>query len=349
MSAEQKPVETPSQQMHNQHLKEQLQTNALGESLIGGWQKFKAGQLISYKWMGIILIAITAIGLTTYILLEKASERSKLWVELEAANSRTALEKFAEENPNTVAGNIAQLNLARYLVGPDGMDKLPTARDEAERKTAIKNIEDARDLFTKLIDAFKDQPALRVQCYMGMAKSEAAFIGLTKDGSLNETYGSVDKLIDWLDKVAEAAEGTPWGDDAKKRSESLKAGGTMKEEFLNVQRSLYNVALMPSFPDGGPLAPGKTPLDGGIPGLPGVGDPIAPTSPPSITPVPPIPKAPDPVPPPMTPDPKAPAPVPPPKAPEPVPPPKAPEPKAPEKAPDPVPPPKVPEPATPKK
>jgi|GEM_PF-1015290 len=340
MSTEQKPPEAAPQPQHKEH----LETNALGDALLTGWQKFKAGQLVSYKWMGIGLIAIAAFFLLWYILSERASERSKLWVELENANSRTGLIEFAEKNPNTMAANVAQLDLARYLVGPEGIDKLPTARDENERKIAIENIEKSRELFTKLLDAFKDQPIMKVQCLVGMAKSEAAFVGLTKPGTL-DSLGSTDKLAEWLDKIAEAADGTPWGDDAKKMSASLKSGST-KDEFLNVQRNVYILSPFPGMGDG-PKPPTRSPFEP-------TPDPKPPEPPKS-----PDPKQPDPKPPVKTPDPKP--PEPPVKAPDPKPPVKTPDPKPPEppvkapdpkpadpkppvKTPDPVPPPKPPEP-----
>ena len=285
MSTEQKPE---TQVVHH---KEPIETTALGETLVTGWQKFKAGQLISYKWMGIILIAVAAIGLTWYILAQQAGDRSKLWVELEGANSLTALEKFAEANPNSMPGNVAEMDRARFLIGPDGIEKLPTAKDETERKRAIENIDTARDLMTKLIDKFKDQPILKLECFVGMAKSEAALIGINKDGSLTEFRGSVEKLIEWLDKIGEAADGTPWGDDAKKLSSSLKSGSKVKDELVNVQRSLYTLA--PTFQGGDPIAPGgRLPT---LPGLPGGGPivpPIAPKAP--ETPKASDPKAPDP-------------------------------------------------------
>lgn len=329
MSTEQKPAEAPAAQPH--HHKETLETNALGEALLTNWQKFKAGQLISYKWMGIILIAIAAVFLLIYILSEKAAERSKLWIELENANTRSGLAEFAEKNPNTVAGHVAELDLARFLLGPEGIDKLPTSRDEAERKTAVENIEKARELFTKLLDAFKDQPIMRVQCLVGLAKSEAAFIGLNKPGTF-DSMGKVEKLIEWLDKLAEAADGTPWAEEAKKMSNSLKSGGKAKEEFVNVQRSLYTLSVLPGAGDG-PKTP-TNPFDP-IPGLPG-GDPKPPKK--DETPKTPEPPKKDetlktPEPPkkdetPKTPEPpkKDETPKPPVKTPDPVPPPKPPEP-----------------------
>lgn len=312
MSTEQKP-ETPV--VH--HHKEPIETTALGESLLTGWQKFQAGQLISYKWMGIILIAVAAVGVAAYIWIEREKGRSQLWVELESANSLTALEKFAEANPNTMPGNIAEMDRARFLIGPDGIEKLPTAKDETERKRAIENIDTARDLMTKLIDKFKDQPILKLECFVGMAKSEAALIGINKEGSPTESRGSVEKLIEWLDKIGEAAEGTPWGDDAKKLSSSLKSGSKVKDELVNLQRSLYTLTQV--FPGGGPIAP-DGPFSGfpTLPGLPGGGSIVPPIAPPT-------PKAPDLKAPetpktpeaPKTPDPKAPEA---PKAPAPKPP-----------------------------
>ena len=303
MSTEQKPE---TQVVHH---KEPIETTALGETLVTGWQKFKAGQLISYKWMGIILIAVAAIGLTWYILAQQAGDRSKLWVELEGANSLTALEKFAEANPNSMPGNVAEMDRARFLIGPDGIEKLPTAKDEAERKRAIENIDTARDLMTKLIDKFKDQPILKLECFVGMAKSEAALIGINKEGSPTESRGSVEKLIEWLDKIGEAADGTPWGDDAKKMSSSLKSGSKVKDELINVQRSLYTLA--PVIPGGGAIAPGFSGLPT-LPGLPGGGPIVPPIAPkaPETPKAPEAPKAPDPKAPeaPKAPDPKPPEP-----------------------------------------
>ena len=75
--------------------KERLETNALGERLVRGWDQFKQGKLISYRMMAVILLVATAIGLTIYIWIGKISERSRLWMELDNANSLTSLEEFA--------------------------------------------------------------------------------------------------------------------------------------------------------------------------------------------------------------------------------------------------------------
>jgi len=324
MSTEQKPE--PPKPLH---IKEQIDSNALGHTLLTGWEKFKAGQLIGYRWMGLILIAITAIVVVIYIVSEKSKAKSQLWVELDGANSLTALEKFAEAHPNTPAGRAAEMDRARILLGPDGIDKLPNAKDEGERKRAIENVEKARQLLTKLLDEFNDDPILKLECLVGMAKSEAAFVGISKEGSLGEYRGSISKLIEWLDKVSAAAEGTPWGEDAKKLSESLK-NGSKRDELEHVQRSIYALSPFSGLPGGSPLAPAGGPGLPPIGGVPGPGPapivpPVAPPTAPTPTVTPKAPPAPGPIAPPKTPPTTT---TPTPKAAEPkTPGPKAPEPK----------------------
>lgn len=324
-------MSTEQQQQQPPQRKEHLETNALGERLGRGWEQFKRGQLIGYRWMAVILLVGTAIGLTIYIRAGKIRERSQEWLDLEGASSLTALEKFATDHPNTTPGKMADLARARVLLGPDGIGKL-VAKDEAEQKKAVADVEKGRELLTKLADEFKDDPAVRAECYYGLAKAEIALIGITKDGS-TEFRGSPAKAADWLDKLAEVANGTPWGDDAKKTAASLRSATA--EEIQRVQQQVYKIE--PGLPaGGGPVPPIGSPFGGGLPGIPGFpGGPIAPPSTPPIT----TPKTPIPGTTPMTPTtptPKAPGPkepTPPAKSPStttPTPPaPKIPEPKPP--------------------
>jgi len=285
MSTEQKPPQTPP--ASTPHHKEHYETTALGTTILSSWDKFKQGKLISYKAMGIILIVATAIGVTIYILSEKSRLIPKQWMELESVNTLSQLQEFATKNPNSMVGRAAEMDRARVLLGPDGIEKLTTSRDEGERKRAIENIEEARSLMLKLIDQLKDEPILKLECLVGMAKSEAALIGVPKEGGAPTDYrGSVEKLLEWLDKVVQAGEGTPWADDAKKLSDALKSGPKTKEELTEVQANLYRSSLGigggPLGPGDGPLGPGAPPFGGGFPpirALPGGSDPIPPIKP----------------------------------------------------------------------
>jgi hypothetical protein len=312
--------------MSTEHKKD-AETTVLAEKLTTGWEQFKQGKLIGYKWMALILLAVTAIGLFLYIRTGQVAETSKVWVELDGASTIPALEEFAKKNPNTTAAKVADLHVARYQLGPDGIEKLLDAKDAEQRKKAVESVEKGRDALAKLVDEFKNDPVLRAECYLGLAKAEAALIGITKDGSLTEFRGSVAKTAEWLDKLGELDEDAPWCKDARKMAAALKApGGPLAEEVQKVQTNLYNMALSPILPPGGgPFAPPGGPAIGGIPGFPGgpggiTGGPsVGPAAPPIVTPptgTAPIPPAVAPVTPggqPSNPTPPPPAPVAPPE------------------------------------
>ena len=117
-----------------------LEQNALASRLSRNWEKFKQGQLISYRMMAFLIIAVTAIGLTWYILRERAREASRVWYELEGVNTVSALEEFSKNHSNSKAGKVARLHWARTLLGPEGIEAL-AARDPKAHQTAVENIE----------------------------------------------------------------------------------------------------------------------------------------------------------------------------------------------------------------
>lgn len=276
---------------------ERLETNSLADWLGRTWTRFKTGQLVSYPVMALTLLIVAGIALFVYIRSAQADAASRAWVALEGANTDGALEDIARQYPDSTVGRVAELHRARNLLGPEGIDRLVT-RDEAERERAVKNIDAARDLMEKLAQGFADQPVLKAECYLGLAKAESALIGLTKPGKLDEYRGSVEKLTEYLDKLAGVAEGTPWGDEAAKLATALRgADPKARDELLAVQRSLYNTALLPGPTGTGPLAPSPGGLLDGLPGLGGIPGPVAPptappTTPPAITPAPPAGTAP---------------------------------------------------------
>jgi hypothetical protein len=310
MSTEQQQhPQHPHPPHHEHHHKERLETNALGERLVRGWGQFKQGQLISYRAMAVILLVVAAVGVGIYIWAEKAKTRSLAWLDLEGVNSDTGLKEFADAHPGTTVARVAELHRARHLLGPEGIDKLPTARDEAERKKAIENVVAARDQMEKLAGELKDDSVMRVECYLGLAKAEGALVGVPKDDSPTEHRGSIDKMVEWLNKVIEAAPGTPWADEATKTVESLKTPAT-REKFKQLQEQLYaksNFDLAPGTAPKSPLdglggLPGLSPGGSGLPNIPGfpsgTGLPNPkPPEPPSVAPTTPGPTSPGPKPP----------------------------------------------------
>ena len=63
-----------------------VEPNALAQAITGGWDKFKQGQLISYPLMALMLLLVTGIGVTWWVLHERTKTRSAMWVELDEAN-----------------------------------------------------------------------------------------------------------------------------------------------------------------------------------------------------------------------------------------------------------------------
>lgn len=288
-----------------------LEDNALANRLTRTWGRFKSGQLISYRMMALLIIAVTGIGLTWYILRERSKEASRVWVELESATTVTLLEEFSGGHPNGTAGKIAKLHIARTLLGPEGIEAL-AARDHKEQQAAVEKIEKAQKLFEELAKEFKDDPVIKAECYLGCAKAEEALIGIpTKDKPQDATGGPVKpedsrgdpkKVAEWLDKLAEVAPDTPWGQDAKKLAANLReTPSKVGSEILNVQSALAKTPT-PSLPPLPPVGPGPTPPS--LPGVPGftpekpgaiapsAGPPPGPTPPKPPEPTPPTPPTP---------------------------------------------------------
>ncbi|AMV27152.1 hypothetical protein VT84_22310 [Gemmata sp. SH-PL17] len=257
MSTEQQPPAT--QPLVKTEPKSETEPNVLAASLANGWEKFKQGQLVSYRVMALTLVIVAAVGVTYYILVSNKKVESSKWVEWDSLGSVASMEEYAKKNPNTPQARLAALEVARIQLGADGIERLP-AQDKDVRKKAVESIEKARETFSKLVDEFKDDPLLKTQCLLGAAKAEAVLVGMLKDDSLDQFRGDPKKAIDWLDKVAEAAPDTNWGKDSKKLADELRNLNT-KDQIVKLQTTVYSIQA-PSLPTLDPKMPGLT----GIPG-----------------------------------------------------------------------------------
>lgn len=193
--------------------------NALLSGLTGLWDRFKAGKLISYKLMAILLIVGAGLGLWWYLAAGQRKAASKLWVAFEEASDVKRLEDLAKDNPDTTVGRISSLLVARARLGPEGIDLLASPRPE-QRQQAEENVEKAREAFGKLLGEFKDDPVFKAECLLGLAKSEAILIGVKAKPAAapapaagagpvappkDEYKGSIPRLIEYLDQLAAAA------------------------------------------------------------------------------------------------------------------------------------------------
>jgi len=262
-----------------------------GAAIKAVWQKFTRGELVSYRVMGIILVLLVGLGFLWFMNFQRDVADSKQWLDLELASTPEDLEKVITDHPNSAPAKLAEFHLARIRLAPEGIDKLVTG-DPQVRQKALADVEQAKETFNKMADGFKDSPVLQAECYLGLAKAELALVGITKEGRIDTFRGDPREAAVWLEKLAVVAEGTPWGDEAKKLAADLKApGGTSQQAIVRVQTDLYNMALFPSRPGGGMFGPGGMPFGpgGGMPFGPG-SSPFGPiTGLPGGGPVPPLP------------------------------------------------------------
>jgi hypothetical protein len=264
MSTEQKPAQTP-------HANEpKSEPNALATGLTRGWERFKQGKLISYPVMALILILVTAVGVGWWIITERKRGEALKWIELDNIASDSELAKFAEKFPNTMPAKVAALELARLHLGPEGIERMGvkdsdiSAASDPEtsqralkiRTEAVANVEKAREEFARLVDVFKDDPVIRVQCMYACAKAEAVLVGIPKPGQLEQRRGDPAKAIEWLDRVAQEAPDIEWGKSAKSLADVLRNQNT-KEQVVTLQSSLFDLSptLPPTTTPKGPIAP----------------------------------------------------------------------------------------------
>ena len=139
-------------------------------------------------------------------------------------------------------GKAAKLQVARQLLGPQGVSQLGSI-DPSTRGKAIKSIEDAREAFTKLIEEFKGDLTLQALAIDGAAHAELALIGIPKEGTTSDYRGSVDKAIELFRQYAKLV-GEPAGEPAKKMADELEA---KKSDVL--QLGMYiNTKMAPLVP-----------------------------------------------------------------------------------------------------
>ena len=255
--------------------KTDLETNALAQSLSGLAGKAKAGKLVNFRLLGLVLAA--AVALSLWVILSRQTKKadSQTWRDLDAISGPESLETFAAAHGGSVQGRVAKLQRARTLLGPSGISLMSSF---GERKKAIENIEKARDILGPLIGEFKDDPTLKAQAIEAAAKAELALVGVAKEGG-TEDRGSVDKAADLYKQfAATVGPKTPLGEAYEKRAKDLL---DQKSVVVQVGKDLNNQFSPPPIPDI------KAPPAIAVPTV----TPAGPIAPPSITPpvVPPAP------------------------------------------------------------
>ncbi len=247
-----------------------VDTTELAERLSDWWQRFKRGQIISYRWMAIILIVIGVLIATWLIWSERRKSISANWLQVAQAESTESWRELAErpESRQSMAGTVARLQYARLLLD-QGLQQILAGPAE-QRSAAAESVEKARQLFQELYAQTPRTSLFYAECALGLAKAEAALVAVPqKPDQLDQFKGQVPKVIEYLQEFVAVVDGTPWAEDGQKLLEALQKD---ESEFVTVQRRLFSLAppTLPSMPDL-PLPPGNPPSLPPLPALPGDG------------------------------------------------------------------------------
>lgn len=265
-----------------------------------------------YYLVGVLAIVVGGVLLYRYLTGEKGRSRDAVLLQLATADTKEKLNQGMEDHRGTIYGSLFKLQLARRMLYLDGLPKLGTDSNDAHRQAA-NAVADARTHFLDLTGELKDKEnaGLVQEAWHAAAEAEEALVGEETALGANDSRGSADKVVEYLEKSAAIFPDAEFAKRDKEKAEKVKAN---KEQYVATLKAINKRREQP------PAPPAKTddPFGSLLPGLPKV-DPGFPKIEPPPAPkaeVPPAPETPV-VPPPPTPDPK--------KAPDPKPadPPKA--------------------------
>lgn len=201
--------------------------------------------------IAVALIVVFAIySVSNYFNTRSNTQLSRSWLEFSVISDPQTLQEWMRENqanaksPAIQAGN---LQLARLLMGPLGLDRL-SAPDPKVREEALKSVELAREVYKDLAAKFKQDPLIQAEALMAQARAEEALIGIPHPEKVLEDLGSVVRAKAIYELLANEYNDTPQGKDAAKRLEILnQPGGTDRVErfYREINRALASRVTLP--------------------------------------------------------------------------------------------------------
>ena len=270
-----------------------LESNDLASGAATLLDGVKTGHLGGSAWVyravGLTVAALMIGGLVWFLSSANKKASSQLWASLDMATP-TQLEELADKSANTPAGQVARLEQARLLAGPEGIAKLVSTDREAQYK-GIANLEKARELFAKLAGDFAKDKTLQATCLVEAAEAELALVGVPKTANGPESLGTVKAAAEFYTRAANAIGATTVaGEQFTKRAAELTANDAA---LTKAGLDLYSRTMpLPAFsgdrtPGSGIIAPTSleprtdlAPVEAVKPPL----TPIVPVTPPAVTP-----------------------------------------------------------------
>jgi len=209
--------------MKAEHRKE-LHTNLLADRMGRALQSIKEGpkSTSAITWMFIIL-ALGTFTIWKLYASAKVTEYSSLWVSIDKADStpnpaETVLEfqKVADQHRGTSPGRVARFQLARIEL-EGGLQNLASE----QRPDAIKSILEARKQYEQLARECTDAPLLKQEALMCVAKSEEALAAVPNPDDPGQTYGSLERALDYYQQLARDYPGSFQGAFAEQHIKEL--------------------------------------------------------------------------------------------------------------------------------
>ncbi len=213
--------------MKREHRKE-LHTNVLADRMGRLLQGMKsAPQSSSLIWVFLLLTLLTHASWQFYASTTR-SNRSGLWVQLDEAtrdpeDASLRLAAFANKNQGSIPGRTARFELARIRL-QEGQENLTSFH----RSAAVNSIIDARKLYEKLATECPDSPLLAQEALMGVAKAEESLVGIMDpDKEPPESYGSLERALEFYHRLASKYPNSVLGQAAAKRADELEEEQTL--------------------------------------------------------------------------------------------------------------------------
>jgi hypothetical protein len=220
--------------MKAEHRRE-LQTNVLADQmgrLIKGMKTpGRTSSALGWTFAALIIVAIVV---WQYLAGSALTDSSALWLDADAAthdnpvSMMKRLGDLGQDNPGTLAGRTANFELARMFFEEGESVSTSTLRTDS-----LKSLEHARDLYEELSRNCADEPLLKQEALMGVAKAQESLAGSKNPAA---TQDDLEKAIASYKRLANAYPDSFLGKAAADRAKALEVG---MNEVVKFYQDLY--------------------------------------------------------------------------------------------------------------
>lgn len=211
--------------------RKQPQRNELASWLQRQWEGVGAGNLSNTFWIaiGVIALAVVLYLAWKYFSNSTTTNKAAVWRELENTTKPEDLEAIINQNRGTSLGRVAKLQLARIVLN-EGFGKLGS---DFKRTEGITEVEKGRTLFTELIAEAKDDAPILREALLAAARAEESLVGIPKADNASEARGSLDRALEFYDRVASDFKDSAQGKDGEARAKSIRENKAKIQQFYD--------------------------------------------------------------------------------------------------------------------